>query len=192
MRPVLLAMAGYGWGIAHDIASRKRLPYAKPPLMLVMVASHIAAILTLALRSRRFPLPRPLQALFVVLAPLSFAAMLYSLLFEIPLRKAWLERGHMDELVTDGTYALARHPGVIWYTCWVLCTALAARSWRLLAAAPVLVAGDVGHVAFQERAVLTKEFGDAYREYQRSTPFVVPNRQSLRRFLSGLRRGDGA
>ena len=98
----------------------------------------------------------------------------------------------MDELVTDGTYALARHPGVIWYTCWVVFTALATRSWRLLAAAPILVAGDVGHVAFQERAVLTKEFGQAYREYQRSTPFVVPTGASVRRFLDGLRRDANA
>ena len=191
MRALMLAMSGYGWGILHDVASAKRTPAVKPVLMVVMIASHLAGVYLLAYRSRRFPLPRLMQRVSLILGPLSFFAMLYSVMVEVPLRKAWLERGHTDDLITDGTYALARHPGVIFYTLWVLFTALGARSWRLLLAAPVLVAGDAGHVAFQERAVLVKEFGDAYREYQRTTPFLLPTTESLRRFAEAP-RGRGS
>lgn len=186
MGALLLAMSGYGWGMLHDIASRRRVPFVKPVLLLIMVASHLVGTYRLALRSRRFPFPRAVQLACMVLGPLAFAGMLYSVLVEVPLRKAWLERGHTDELVTDGTYALARHPGVLWYCVWVLATALGARSWRLLLAAPVLIAGDVGHVAFQERVVLTKEF-EGYRDYQRTTPFLVPTGASIRRFARSLR-----
>jgi protein-S-isoprenylcysteine O-methyltransferase Ste14 len=119
----------------------------------------------------------------MVMAPLGWAAMFYSIMVEIPFRKGWVERGHTDELVTTGTYALTRHPGVLWFTIAVLASAVATRSRRLLWAAPVLIAADVAHVAFQERFVLRTVFGAAYERYQRETPFVVPTPKSAGRFL---------
>ena len=109
--------------------------------------------------------------------------MFYSIMIEIPFRKGWIEQGHTDELVTSGTYALTRHPGVLWYTIAVFAAAVATRSRRLLTAAPLLVLGDVAHVKFQDAVVLPAVFGEAYREYQRHTPFVVPTLESIRRFV---------
>ena len=183
---VWFSVIGYAWGILHDIAARRGTPRVKPFFMTAMIAGHMAATYRLLRYTPRLGMPRALRVLAVVLAPLSWAAMFYSIFVEIPLRKAWLEQGHTDELVTTGTYALARHPGVIWFTFAIVFTALATRSKRLLLAAPVMVAGDVGHVAFQDRYVLPEVFGDAYERYQGTTPFLVPTPRSFRRFVGTM------
>lgn len=184
-----LGLLAYLSGILFDIAAIRNIPRVKPLFMAGLALGQLLAVYRLAARSPRLPVPRPVQVLCAVLSPLALLTMFYSLFVEIPLRKAWIERGHVDELVTDGTYALCRHPGVLSYTVWILATTLATRSRRLLLAAPSFILGDVAHVAFQERFVLGPYFGQAYREYQRTTPFLIPNRASVARFLSGLRRG---
>ncbi|HEY8490756.1 MAG TPA: methyltransferase [Dehalococcoidia bacterium] len=187
MTATRLGLLSYLFGMLFDIAAVRNVPRVKPFMLAAMAASQLWAIYRLAARSPRLPVPRAVRAVCAVLSPLALLAMFYSIFVEIPLRKAWIEEGHMDELVTDGTYALSRHPGVLFYTVWILAAALATRSRRLLTAAPTLILGDVVHVAFQERFVLEPYFGEAYREYQRTTPFLIPNRASAARFLAGLR-----
>jgi protein-S-isoprenylcysteine O-methyltransferase Ste14 len=187
---VLLAFSGYAWGMLHDLAARHRTPRVKPLLLALSAAGHLAAWYRLARYSPRFHPPRLLRALCIVLAPAATLAMLYSIAIEIPFRKAWVEQGHTEELVTTGTYALTRHPGVLWYAIATFAWAVALGSRRLLLVAPLLIGGDIAHVGFQERAVLGSLFGEAYEDYQRETPFVMPNMRSLRRFLSAA--GIGA
>jgi protein-S-isoprenylcysteine O-methyltransferase Ste14 len=191
VRATLIGLSGYIWGMLHDVAARRRAARVKPLLLVLTGASHIFAWYRLMAHSPRLRVPRLLRAAALLVAPAGFALMFYSIMVEIPFRKAWIDRGHPDELVTTGTYALARHPGVLWYSIGVVAAALATRSRRLLYGAPVLVAGDVLHVWFQERYVLEQEFGDAYREYQRSTPMIVPNAISLRRFVRAIAAHDG-
>lgn len=188
MVEVLLSFSGYAWGMLHDLAALKAVPRVKPYLLAMSVLGHASAFFGLVRHSSRFNPPPALRALCMVLAPLSWAAMFYSIMLEIPFRKGWVDEGHTDQIVTDGTYALARHPGVLWFTCAMFTTAIASRSKRMLLAAPFMVAGDVMHVAFQERVVLVEVFGDAYREYQRSTPFLVPTPASIVRFVRTVGR----
>ena len=188
MRDTGIAFLAYTFGILFDIAAIRRVPFVKPWLAFIMVILHLTALYRLMRYSSRMPVPRVVQVPSAILAPFLFIGMLYSLFFEIPLRKAWVREGHTDELVTDGFYALTRHPGVIWYTLFVTAASLGTRSKRLLLASPPIILGDVGHVAFQEQFVLGNVFGEAYEEYQRTTPMLVPNRASLRRFLGQFRR----
>lgn len=183
MIDVLLTYSGYAWGILHDLAALRAVPRVKPVLLLLSVAGHAASWYRLARYSPRMRVPAPLRAGSFVVALLSSVALVYSIAVEIPFRSAWLKRGHTPDLVTTGTYALTRHPGVLGYAIAMLSWAVALRSRRMLVLAPVLIAGDVAHVAFQERVVLTRVFGDAYRDYQQETPFVIPTAQSIRRAL---------
>jgi protein-S-isoprenylcysteine O-methyltransferase Ste14 len=187
MTATRLGVLSFLFGVVFDLASIKNIPRLKPAMMIGLSAGQALSTFRLISRSPRFPVPRPVQRLCMVLAPLSLLAMFYSIFVEVPLRKAWLEEGHTDDLVTDGTYALTRHPGVLWYGLWLLTAALASRSARLLRSAPFLALGDAAYVVFQERFVLVPYFGEAYREYQRTTPMLIPNGASIRRFLAGLR-----
>lgn len=187
MTDLLLSLSGFAWGVLHDIAAVRNVPRVKPALLALSAAGHLSGFYRLAAHSGRWHPPTWLRLLCSLLAPASFVAMFYSIMVEIPFRKAWVEQGHTDELVTTGTYALTRHPGVLWFTIGALSAAVATRSRRLLIAAPVIALADVAHVRFQERVVLPTVFGEAYREYQRSTPFVVPTPASIRRFLRTAR-----
>lgn len=187
MSDVLLSFSGYAWGVLHDIAAVRGTPRVKPFLFAMSAAGHLFGWYRLMRYSSRWNPPTPLRAVCLVLFPLGACAMFYSILIKIPFRKAWIEEGHQDELITTGVYALTRHPGVLWYSLAVLAAAVATRSRRLLLAAPVLIAGDVAHVAFQEREVLNRVFGDAYHDYQQTTPFVVPTVQSILRCVETSR-----
>jgi protein-S-isoprenylcysteine O-methyltransferase Ste14 len=176
-----LSALGYAFGVAHDVASLRAVARVKPYLFAAMLGSHLASVVRLLRASPRLPVPGILARLAGLLAVLSFAGLCYSLLVEIPLRKAWLRQGHTDALVTTGTYALVRHPGVLWLTSALGFAAVAARSRRLLLAWPAIILGDAVHVWFQDRVVLPRLFGEAYRDYQRRTPFLIPSRRSVRR-----------
>lgn len=190
MLPTLLAFAGYGWGILHDIAAQRGWPRAKTPLFILTGASHIAAFYLFLVRAPRVGVPRLVQRLSTVAAVVGLGGMLYSIMIEIPFRKAWLERGHSQQLVTGGTYALARHPGVLWAALWMPAAALAARSRTFLRWVPLVLLGDVVHVWFQDRYTLPRVFGEEYRAYQRTTPFLLPTSASLRRFLGRRAAAD--
>jgi protein-S-isoprenylcysteine O-methyltransferase Ste14 len=172
--------------MAHDLASVRGVPRVKPYLFAAMLTSHISSLVRLLRGSPRLPVPSLLAHIAGVLSLLSVVGMFYSIMIEIPLRKAWLQQGHTDALVTTGTYALVRHPGVLWLTSALGFAALAARSPRLLVAWPAIILGDAFHVWFQERVVLPRVFGETYREYQRTTPFLIPTRRSARRLSRSL------
>ena len=182
----LLVLSGFLWGVVHDLAAQRGWPRAKPPLLAATAISHVLGFYMLLRRSPRVPIPRPLRLIAAALAVLGVVGMFYSIMVEIPFRKAWVDRGHTDQLVTDGTYALARHPGVLWAAGWIPAAAVATRSRDLLRWAPLVVLGDVLHVWFQDRYTLPRVFGEEYRRYQRTTPFLVPTRASLRHFRRSL------
>jgi len=185
-----LSATAYAVGMTHDVASQRGLPRVKPPLLIGMVALHLAAFARLARGGPRLPVPGPLRALSGLLFLGGLGGMFYSIFVEIPLRKAWIDRGHTDELVTTGTYALVRHPGVLWLTAAIPFGALATRSLFLLLAWPLIALGDVVHVAFQDRFILPRVFGQAYRDYQGRTPFIVPTADSVEHFKRTYRRAS--
>ena len=97
-------------------------------------------------------------------------------------------------LVTTGTYALVRHPGVLWYVFFHLLAGVAVGSVPFLLAAPLWAGVNAAVAAVQDRFIFPGVFGaQSYDEYRRAVPFVVPSRASLRRCLAtlGLLRTGG-
>lgn len=89
-------------------------------------------------------------------------------------------------LVTTGTYALARHPGVLWYFFFHLLLAAAAGSVLLLLATPLWAGLNAAVAAVQDRLIFPRLFGSSYDQYRRAVPFFIPSRASLRRCLATL------
>jgi protein-S-isoprenylcysteine O-methyltransferase Ste14 len=82
-----------------------------------------------------------------------------------------IKEGH--ELVTGGPYAVTRHPI---YTGLLIAIAGAGLVWNsglTLALAPVLAVPFFLHTVFEE-AMFEKHFGQAYFDYQRRVPRLVP------------------
>jgi methanethiol S-methyltransferase len=76
-----------------------------------------------------------------------------------------------SRLVTAGFYRYVRHP--LYSFGLVLLWLVPVMSWNLLALNIGLTGYILVGIIFEERK-LVQEYGEAYREYQRSTPMLVP------------------
>jgi protein-S-isoprenylcysteine O-methyltransferase Ste14 len=93
-----------------------------------------------------------------------------------------------DKLVKTGTYALVRHPGVLWFGLFLLALVGVSRSKLLLIAAPLWFLLDVLWVWIQERFYFNQMF-PGYEQYKRETPMLIPTRESIVRCVKTLRQG---
>ncbi|MFW6137918.1 MAG: methyltransferase family protein [Spirochaetota bacterium] len=112
-----------------------------------------------------------------------FILLFYSLCIEIPFKNAYIQSGSSHQVVTTGTYALVRHPGVLWFTGFLAGLFFISGSKTLLIAIPVWVGMDVLYVFIQEKYFFIKLFGDEYSKYQKEAPMLIPTSQSIRKCI---------
>ena len=105
------------------------------------------------------------------------ALLVYTLFFAIPLEASYARPGEKRSVCTTGVYALCRHPGVLWfagvYACLWLAAGLPLWEAALYSGLNVLL------VVFEDRCVFPAQL-EGYDAYQAQTPFLLPNRQSIR------------
>ncbi|HUW15404.1 MAG TPA: methyltransferase [Anaerolineae bacterium] len=163
-----------------DLAAVRGIPYLKQASGALVVLLFTYALIAAALYPDKLPLPGwPTAAGWLLSAVFGFL-LLYSLFLEIPFQRTYAADGAGDELVKTGTYALVRHPGVLWLTGLLLALVLASRSRLLLLAVPVWVLLDVLYVWVQERFFFHRQFA-GYVQYQQETPMLIPTRASVGR-----------
>lgn len=171
---------------SFDWVALKKIPGLKQAVALTVFVLLGYALYDACWNVASFSLPFPASLIGLVLVPISLLLLVYSLFIEIPFVKTYAQRGSSDQLVTTGTYALVRHPGVIWYFLFLLALFLATGSTTLLVAAPVWTLMNILYVVIQERFFFEKMF-PGYREYRRQTPMLIPTRQSISRCLKTLK-----
>ncbi len=86
-------------------------------------------------------------------------------------------------LVTNGTYSLVRHPGVIWLFLAIFFLAVFEENSYLLITAFAWTFTNTLYVVFQEKFVLVRIFPN-YSEYIKTTPMIIPNYLSLKKFAT--------
>ncbi len=184
---IFVGLGGLGFlvGYAFELTSTKGIRALKPVLWLMCVSLLGYSLTQVCLRSERFWAPGWLAGLGWGLVLVAVLLLIYSLFVEIPLRHTYLAPGPSLHLVQSGTYALVRHPSVLWYGLLLFSLLLVSRSYLLALALPLWVLLDILWVVLQERR-LRRVFPD-YAGYQRTTPMLIPNRQSLRACLRSLR-----
>jgi protein-S-isoprenylcysteine O-methyltransferase Ste14 len=111
--------------------------------------------------------------------------LIYSLFIEIPFKQTYTMSGVGDRLVKTGTYALTRHPGVLWLGLFLLALLAVSRSRLLLIAAPLWFALDLLLVWVQDRFYFPRMF-PGYSQYRRETPMLIPTRSSIVRCIKTL------
>lgn len=86
----------------------------------------------------------------------------------------------MRPLVSEGVYALCRHPGVWWLAgvYFLLWCADGRKVW--LEALGLFGGADAVYVLWQDKLVFPRQIKD-YRAYQKKTPFLLPTCRSIRR-----------
>jgi len=135
----------------------------------------------------KFYIPSLISRLSWLLAVLFLLLFIYSNFIEIPFKKTYADKGVGDELVRTGTYALTRHPGVLWTTLAMIFLVLATKSRLLAFAFPALTAMNLGWVWLQDKFYLDRMF-PGYGGYRKETPMLIPTRRSLRRCLRTMGR----
>jgi protein-S-isoprenylcysteine O-methyltransferase Ste14 len=176
--------------LAADWADARAAPVASRvcrALCFCLFAAAIAALLFLPSYSAgpRFSPALALRIAGAVLGLASLILLASSLFFE--LRPAPSDAA-ARLVVSTGTYALCRHPGVLWLFGLHASLVLVSGSTLLLVALPFWTAANLALVIVEDRVFFPRIFGDAYLRYQQSAPFLIPNRTSAREALATLSR----
>jgi len=182
MTCILLGLCAYPALAVFEYASWHRMAVLKLVMGIVALTVPGVALTAVCLDAAKFSVPAVLSSLGLVLAVSSAGLWLFSMFWEIPFARTYASPGRGDRLVTQGTYALVRHPAVLWFGFFLLGLTLATRSSLLRLAAPVWWLADVLYVWGEERWYLRRVFA-GYDAYQHTTPMLLPTRGSFRRCL---------
>lgn len=126
--------------------------------------------------------------LFGIPALFFFGLLVYTLFFALPFEETYVEENHRRKTYTKGMYALCRHPGVLWFALFYLALALMLGTTRAFADGCLLTAWNFAYICLQDLVIFPRTFCD-YEEYKKTTPFLLPNRKSIKRCFGFFREG---
>lgn len=126
-------------------------------------------------------------AAFSTLTVLFLLLLAYTLFIAIPFQDTYINSNKLPKTCTTGIYALSRHPGVLWFIGFYFSLWLAFSGSLLLLAAILFSLFDLVYIIVQDRWIFIKTFAD-YGDYKKSTPFLIPNLNSLRRCAETMRK----
>jgi protein-S-isoprenylcysteine O-methyltransferase Ste14 len=196
--PIAAGCTGFLVLLLFDWADSRGLRRIKPWIMIGASALFTYALVAILSDPGRFHLPLALRIAGAVLSLPFFLLFVFSIFLEIPFRLTYGAKDGERGVVTTGTYALSRHPGVIWFFLFHACLILLTCSWLLLAALPFWTGMNIFLVFVEDRVFFPRTFGDSYLEYRRRTPFLVPTPASVGRcirtfsFALPRRKGDAS
>ena len=190
MRYVALGAIAFIIAWFFDWAALQRIRYLKQIIGLAFVILFGYALVMVATQPDKLPLPAWLSSAVWPLLVISGLLLIYSLFLEIPFRQTYADNGAGDKLVKTGTYALVRHPGVLWLALFLLALVLVSRSRLLLLAAPLWILLDVLYVWIQERFFFGRMFA-GYAQYKQETPMLIPTPASIARCWQSFRGSRG-
>ncbi len=172
-----------------DVASMKRHSCAKPVTWVAGGMAFIYAMVMASVSGDKINLPIGFVAVGWLLLAGGMVAVLYSLFINLPFKKTYIEPGIGDELVTGGLYSLVRHPGVYGLVMAMAGAALISRSQLMISAALVWTLTDVAVVTIQDYLFFGRMF-PGYAEYRKTTPMLLPNRNTFIRLVNMLKPGS--
>ncbi len=149
----------------------------------LLVASTGGLIASTAFRASKSGL---LFALALFFAAIFLVLLIYTLFFALPYDKTYEARAEKRVLVSTGVYALCRHPGILWFSALYFFLWAAFGGGHLLWAFLLFSALNVIYALLQDRWVFPRQF-EGYGDYQKTTPFLMPNPRSIRACLSTIR-----
>jgi protein-S-isoprenylcysteine O-methyltransferase Ste14 len=185
MAQLLLGAVALALALAFDWVSLLRIAHVKPILGLASAATFTAALAWTLATPGRFDWPAWTAPAGWVLLAAGSLLLVYSFFIEIPCAATYARQGTSGKLVTTGTYALVRHPGVLWLGLTFAGLTLISRGHLMAVASVVWLALDAIYVWLQETLLFHKMF-PGYAAYQRTTPMLVPTPTSVSRCLRTL------
>lgn len=185
---VIIGAVGFVILFFFDLAALKKVRFLKTVIWIVGYGLIAYSLNVIIRRGAQFVIPTSIKITGIVFSTIFTILLIYSLLIEIPFKRTYLDKGAGSKLITTGTYALVRHPGVLWFILFLIGLFLATGSRILLIATPVWWFMDILYVVIQDKYYFPKQFGDAYKKYQKEVPLLIPNKVSIKRCLTTFLR----
>lgn len=139
-----------------------------------------AATIVFLMDSLAFPLVFTAEKVVYTAASLLFFVLLiYTLFFALPFKETYVKDGGIRTAYTEGIYGLCRHPGVLWFAGFYFFLAAAADGTEGFLFAGFLTGFNICYVILQDLWIFPQTFSN-YTEYKKTTPFLIPNRKSIR------------
>jgi protein-S-isoprenylcysteine O-methyltransferase Ste14 len=176
----LLGILGFLLLFVFDLLSMNYKRKSKYLFMVLGVVSLIVGTILIIRRDTSFILPSSVRILFGVMTIPFLLLLIYSVVIEVG--KNTYQYNNTPKLITTGTYALSRHPGVLWLFGLYLSLSFTFAHTGLLVAAFLFTVVNTLYVYIQEKLIFIHIFDD-YRMYQSQTPFIIPNSKSLKAFI---------
>lgn len=108
--------------------------------------------------------------------------MIFALFINLPAKKTYVEANNKNETISTGMYSLCRHPGVLAFFFCYFFFYLAIKTQTMLIAWLVWSALDFIYAIIQDCIIFPKTLS-GYDEYRKSTPFIIPDLNSIRCFF---------
>lgn len=179
---LIIGIFGFVLLLIFDILSLRKKKYLKylfgiSGFLLIFVSS----IMIVVYHSSILEIDSIFRIISLFLALISLTLLIYSVFIEVGKKTYQVENEHA--LITSGTYALTRHPGVLWMLLLYIFGAIFFQNLLAIYAALIWTLANIVYVSIQERFIFHKIF-DNYDKYRESTPMILPNIDSIEKFIT--------
>lgn len=183
---VALGVVGFLIALLFDHPRIERTRWAKLSIGVVAFSALGYAVGAAAAHPSRFTIPSAVAAVGWAFAGIFLILFVYSVFIEIPFRQAYLGAQNGTRLVDTGTYAMSRHPGVLWAALALVFLVVATGSKVLLIATPLWILMDLAWAYIEDRFYFPTTF-PGYGDYQNEVPMFIPTASSLRNAAKTIR-----
>ncbi len=185
MQYILTGTLGFLFILLFDVYTLKIAGFKRKVTGVAGVVLIAYSTIAVALVSEKIAIPVSFRIAAGILCAAAAFLLVYSLFLELPFSKTYGGAKYSSELVDTGTYALCRHPGVLWFGLMFLFFFYATGAKLLIPAGIIWTAVDIIHVYIEDKFFFPKMF-PGYKNYAKSTPMLIPNKVSIRRCISTL------
>ncbi len=168
-----------------DVYTLKNQIVKKRLFGIIGLLTLIYATIMVVMVSDKILFPLALRIVCGVLMGGATFLLIYSLFLELPFVKTYGKEEHTNTLVDTGTYALCRHPGVLWFGMLYFFFFFTTGAKLLIPAGIIWTILDIIHIYLQEKIFFPKMF-PKYKNYMKTTPMLIPTISSIRKCLNTL------
>lgn len=178
MRYVLIGSLAFIFLFLFDVYTLKNQALRRRVFGILGLSTLVFSAIMVTIISDKIHIPLLVRMISGVLWLVSIGLLVYSLFLELPFVKTYGETEHSQSLVDTGTYALCRHPGVVWFGLLFFFFFFTTGAVLLIPAGIIWTSLDVLHVYIQERYFFPKMF-PKYKDYMKTTPMLIPTKNSI-------------
>jgi len=183
---IALGALGFLVALLFDHPRIERSRWAKLTIGVVAFSALGYAVGAAASHPSKFTFPSAVAGVGWALAGIFLILFVYSVFIEIPFRQAYLGAQNGTRLVDTGTYAMSRHPGVLWAALALVFLVVATGSKILLIATPLWILMDLAWAYIEDRFYFPTTF-PGYGDYQNEVPMFIPTASSIRKAAKSIR-----